>query len=126
MDDNATINISFWIAAVLTWVIVMMVLVQLSRFLSKFNDGRRDFEANILSIAAQLKSMQTSMTEMIAEQKRVSRLTIEQLELQKAEMTGDFDIVEEPIPTLPESKLGGNAGGIGSGPGGMKFPELKL
>ena len=92
---------------------------QLSRFLTKFNDGRRDLEANILSIAAQLKSIQTSLTEMVAEQKRVSRLTIEQLELQKAEMTGDFDIVEEPIPTLPESKLGGPSAGV-------KFPELKL
>ncbi len=120
MDDNISItSISFWIAAILTWVIVMMVLVQLSRFLTKFNDGRRDLEANILSIAAQLKSIQTSLTEMVAEQKRVSRLTIEQLELQKAEMTGDFDIVEEPIPTLPESKLGGPSAGV-------KFPELKL
>ena len=80
-----------WVVAGLTWVIVMMGIAQLSRFYSKFQEGRRELDANLL------------LTELLAEQRRITRLTLEQLDLKRAEMTGDFEIVEEPIPPAPPS-----------------------
>ena len=91
------------VVAGLTWLIVILVLVQLSRFLAKFEQGRQELDANIIGMAGQLKKMQTTIAEILIEQKRVTRLTVEGLDLKKAEMTGDFEIVEEPIPPAPPS-----------------------
>lgn len=92
-----------WVVAGLTWVIVMMGIAQLSRFYSKFQEGRRELDANLLNMAGQFKKMQSTLTELLAEQRRITRLTLEQLDLKRAEMTGDFEIVEEPIPPAPPS-----------------------
>ena len=82
------------VVAGLTWLIVILVLVQLSRFLAKFEQGRQELDANIIGMAGQLKKMQTTIAEILIEQKRVTRLTVEGLDLKKAEMTGDFEIIE--------------------------------
>lgn len=89
------------VVAGLTWLIVILVLVQLSRFLAKFEQGRQELDANIIGMAGQLKKMQTTIAEILIEQKRVTRLTVEGLDLKKAEMTGDFEIIEEPLPGTP-------------------------
>lgn len=118
------------VGAGLTWLIVILVLVQLSRFLAKFEKGRQELESNIIGMGGQLKKIQTTLAELLIEQKRVTRLTLEGLDLKKAEMTGDFEIVEEPLPGAP--------GIFQSGPppepppiaipkpgnGGPAFPEL--
>ena len=91
-------TIIFGIGAGLTWLIVILVLVQLSRFLAKFEQGRQELDSNIIGMAGQLKKLQTTVAEILIEQKRATRLTLEGLDLKKAEMTGDFEIVEEPIP----------------------------
>lgn len=78
------------VVAGLTWLIVILVLVQLSRFLAKFEQGRQELDANIIGMAGQLKKMQTTIAEILIEQKRVTRLTVEGLDLKKAEMTGRF------------------------------------
>ena len=57
----------------------------------------------MLYMAGQFKKMQSTLTELLAEQRRITRLTLEQLDLKRAEMTGDFEIVEEPIPPAPPS-----------------------
>lgn len=75
------------VVAGLTWLIVILVLVQLSRFLAKFEQGRQELDANIIGMAGQLKKMQTTIAEILIEQKRVTRLTVEGLDLKKAEMT---------------------------------------
>lgn len=90
-----------WVVAGLTWVIVMMGIAQLSRFYSKFQEGRRELDANLLNMAGQFKKMQSTLAELLVEQRRITRLTLEQLDLKRAEMTGDFEIVEEPIPPAP-------------------------
>ena len=117
-----------WVVAGLTWVIVMMGIAQLSRFYSKFQEGRRELDANLLNMAGQFKKMQSTLTELLAEQRRITRLTLEQLDLKRAEMTGDFEIVEEPIPPAPPS-----AEPAGEPPPPMpdkrppsKFPEIKF
>ena len=91
-------TIIFGIGAGLTWLIVILVLVQLSRFLAKFEQGRQELDSNIIGMAGQLKKLQTTVAEILIEQKRATRLMLEGLDLKKAEMTGDFEIVEEPVP----------------------------
>jgi hypothetical protein len=91
-------TIIFGIGAGLTWLIVILVLVQLSRFLAKFEQGRQELDSNIIGMAGQLKKLQTTVAEILIEQKRATRLTLEGLDLKKAEMTGDFEIIEEPVP----------------------------
>lgn len=120
-----------WVVAGLTWVIVMMGIAQLSRFYSKFQEGRRELDANWLNLAGQVKKMQSTLTEMLAEQRRITRLTLEQLDLKRAEMTGDFEIVEEPIPPAPAAA--GSAEPAVEPPPPMpekrppaKFPEIKF
>ncbi len=130
-------DISLWIFAALTWIVIMLGLIQLSRFFSKFQEVRRDLEGNMLGIAGQIKQMQGTLTELLGEQRRITRLMLEQLELKRAEMTGDFDIVEEPItPIKPLQDAGASAPAPGvidiSNPPGKeklapppnKFPKL--
>ena len=102
-------DISLWIFAALTWIVIMLGLIQLSRFFSKFQEVRRDLEGNLLGIAGQIKQMQGTLTELLGEQRRVTRLMLEQLELKRAEMTGDFDIVEEPITPIKPLQGGDGA-----------------
>ena len=44
------------VVAGLTWLIVILVLVQLSRFLAKFEQGRQELDANIIGMAGQLQN----------------------------------------------------------------------
>ena len=98
MDEFQFPTITLWIVAALTWIVVMMGVAQLSRFYSKFQDARRELDANLLGMAGQLKKLQTTLTELLVEQRRITRLQVELLDLKRAEMTGDFEIVEEPLP----------------------------
>ena len=98
MDEFQFPTITLWIVAALTWIVVMMGVAQLSRFYSKFQDARRELDANLLGMAGQLKKLQTTLTELLVEQRRITRLQVELLDLKRAVMTGDFEIVEEPVP----------------------------
>lgn len=106
MDDFQFPTISLWIVAALTWIVVMMGVAQLSRFYTKFREARREMDANLLAMAGQLKKMQTTLTEMLVEQRRITRLQVELLDLKRAELTGDFEIVEEPIPGAAAAPAG--------------------
>jgi len=121
-------TIIFGIGAGLTWLIVILVLVQLSRFLAKFEKGSQELDSNIIGMAGQLKKLQTTVAEILIEQKRATRLTLEGLDLKKAEMTGDFEIVEEPVPgpgTLaPQSPVPPPPPISIPNQGGAQFPEL--
>ena len=88
---------SFWLVAIMICVIVLILVAQLSHFYAKFEEFRKDYEANIIGLAGQLKKLQSTMSEQLGEQRRQLRLVNELLELKRAEMTGDFEIVEEPI-----------------------------
>ena len=64
----------------------------------KWNAFRSMLEAHISMQESNIKRQQSAMAEFIIEQRRMTRVMSESLELKKAEMTGDFEIVEEPIP----------------------------
>ena len=122
---NAT-TIILGIGAVLTWLVILLVLVQVSRFLGKFEKGQQSLENNIIGMTDQMRKLQMTIAELLIEQKRITRLTLEGLDLKKAEMTGDFEIVDEPLqkPLTDSSQL--NLPPPLSVPlqSGPKFPEL--
>ncbi len=92
-----SLNIWVIVGAMLTWVIFILGVAQLSRFYTKFVDSAKAVENNLVATNAQLKKMQASMAELIIEQRRMIRLQSEQLDLKRAEMTGDYEIVEEQV-----------------------------
>ena len=63
----------------------------------KWNAFRSMLEAHISMQESNIKRQQSAMAEFIIEQRRMTRVMSESLD-KKAEMTGDFEIVEEPIP----------------------------
>ena len=92
-----SLNVWVIVGAVLTWVIFILGVAQLARFYTRFQSAAKAYESNMEALNAQLKKMQSSLAELIIEQRRQSRLQTEQLDLKRAEMTGDYEIVEEPI-----------------------------
>ena len=88
---------SFWIVAIAICIILLIILGLLSRFCAKAQEANKDLDANLIGLSGQIKKMQGTMSEILGEQRRINKLILELLELKKAEMTGDFEIVEEPI-----------------------------
>ena len=85
-------------------VLALILLVQLAIMAlavsgaKKWEAFRAMIEAYISMQESNIKRQQAAMAEFIIEQRRMTRVMSESLELKKAEMTGDFEIVEEPIP----------------------------
>ena len=88
---------SFWIVAIAICIILLIILGLLSRFCAKAQEASKDQDANLIGLSGQIKKMQGTLSELLGEQRRMNKLMLELLELKKAEMTGDFEIVEEPI-----------------------------
>ena len=94
---DLTENIGAWIVAALTWLIIMCALVQLSKFYANFCIARKTLETNMTGLTGQVKRLQSTMTELLVEMRKTNRIQQNLLDLKQAEMTGDFEIVEEPI-----------------------------
>lgn len=92
---------SFWCVALLICIILLILLGQISRFYVKMRNFCKENDAQQLILNAQLKQLQGTLSEVLGELRRSNRLVNEQLELKRAEMTGDFEIVEEPIAPPP-------------------------
>lgn len=88
---------SFWGVALMICIILLIMLGQVSRFYARLRDFCKESDAQQLALNAQLKQLQGTMSEILGELRRANRLANEQLELKRAELTGDFEIVEEPI-----------------------------
>lgn len=99
----SSLNVMVIIGAILTWVIFILGVAQLSRFYARFVASAKATDNKLSTLNSQIKKIQSSMTELILEQRRQIRLQTEQLDLKRAEMTGDYEIVEEPVnsPAAP-------------------------
>ncbi len=97
MFDFFQSNWIIFAGAALTWLIFMLGVAQLSRFYAKFVEMRRINEADMQNVIGQQRKMMASMSEIIIELRRTNKLLLEQLDLKKAELTGEFEIVEEPV-----------------------------
>ena len=88
---------SFWIVAIMICVILLVMVAQISHISSRFKNYCKDNEANLIGLSGQIKKLQSTISELLGENRRLIRIVNELLELKQAEMTGDFEIVEEPI-----------------------------
>ena len=91
-------TLSFWSVALLISVVLLFIVGQLSHFYAMFQEHRKEMEANIIGLSGQIKRLQGSMAEILVELRRSNRLQVEMLDMKRAEMTGDFEVVEEPLP----------------------------
>lgn len=126
MFDFLTEGVGIWIVAALTWVIIMLGVAQLSRFYRRFCLSRSAMDAHLLGLAGQVKRMQSTLNELLVEQRKANRISQQLLDLKQAEMTGDFEIIEEPI----ESKTAEVAEAAAEpppplAPAPSKFPEIQ-
>jgi hypothetical protein len=85
------------IGVLLTWLIFVLGVAKLAKFYLSMSQARREVDTNLTGIANQLNKMQTIMAELLKEQRRTSRLIADLTDLKKAEMTGEYEIVETPI-----------------------------
>ncbi len=89
------------VAILLTWIIFVLGVAKLAQFYLSMNQARREIDTNLTGIAGQLNKLQTIIAELLKEQRRTSRLISDLNDLKKAEMTGEYEIIETPIePTL--------------------------
>lgn len=65
--------------------------------LERQNKAAETLEDIKLAFAGELKELNHLLTDALSEAKQTNRHLSEQLALKEAEMTGDFEIVEEPI-----------------------------
>ncbi len=92
-------HLSMLIVLIINCIVLLVLVGLVSRFYARFQQYRRELDTHLLGLIAMLKKQQTTATELLIEQRRSIRLQLEGLDLKRAEMTGDFDVVEEPIPT---------------------------
>ena len=97
-------SLSFWFVALMICIILLVLVGQLSRFYARMKNLAADLDAQQLAINAQLKQLQGTLSEVLGEIRRGNRLSNELIELKQAELTGDFEIVEEPIAPAPAQK----------------------
>lgn len=97
--DGTTIMLI--ISVMLTWIIFILGVAKLAQFYLSMNKARHEVDSNLTGIAGQLGKMQTMIAEMLKEQRRTSRLIADLTDLKKAEMTGEYEIVETPIVDQP-------------------------
>ena len=97
-------SLSFWFVALMICIILLILVGQLSRFYARMKSLAADLDAQQLAVNAQLKQLQGTLSEVLGEIRRGNRLSNELIELKQAELTGDFEIVEEPIAPAPAQK----------------------
>lgn len=80
---------------------VLFTAVMLVVLLVKQRETIRELADIKLSLVEAFKHLDKPLGDALSESRRNNRLLSELLELKRAEMTGDFEIVEEPIATAP-------------------------
>ena len=85
----------------LTWLIFVLGVAKLAQFYISMNAARREVDTNLTGIANQMNKLQTIVAELLKEQRRTSRLISDLTDLKKAEMTGEYEIIETPIENAP-------------------------
>ena len=82
-------------------VSVFLTLGMLLVLLAKQRETIKELADIKLSLVEAFKHLDKPLADALSESRRNNRLLSELLALKQAEMTGDFEIVEEPIITAP-------------------------
>lgn len=97
------------IGVLLTWLIFVLGVAKLAQFYLSMTQARREIDTNLTGIGNQMGKLQTLVAELLKEQRRTSRLISDLTDLKKAEMTGEYEIVETPIDTDAPAQTGEQA-----------------
>ena len=82
-------------------LLMILLLLLLIRMLSYFRAAIKENDERTISLFNALQKLHGTMNEQLGEQRRQMRAVQELLQLKHAEMTGDFEVVEEEIPAAP-------------------------
>ena len=117
------IVVLLFISAVATPVLLLFMLFKQREYIKEMMDIK-------VALIEAFKRLDKPMGDALGESRRNNRLISELLALKQAEMTGDFEIVEEPVmPATPEppklkSKPVGKAGNSKLTPPPQSFPKI--
>ena len=78
-------------------IAVAFLAICVKILLERQNRAAETLEDIKLAFAGELKELNKALADLLTETKNTNRHLAEQLALKEAEMTGDFEIVEEPI-----------------------------
>jgi len=101
MDINLIMQIVLVVAVILGCAMLFVLLTKIREAIKELSDIK-------VSLVEAFKHLDKPLSDALAEDRRNNRLISELLALKQAEMTGDFEIVEEPVlptPTVKEPKL---------------------
>ena len=82
-------------------VSVIFTVVMLLVLMAKQREAVKELADIKLTLVEAFKHLDRPLAEALAENRRNNRLISELLALKQAEMTGDFEIIEEPLATPP-------------------------
>lgn len=109
---------------------VFFTVVMLVVLLAKQREMVRELSDIKLTLVEAFKHLDKPLTDALAENRRNNRLISELLALKQAEMTGDFEIVEEPVapppptPKMPQFKIPGAGDENKMTPPPQSFPKI--
>ena len=110
---------------------VFLTLAMLVILLAKQREVVKELADIKLSLVEAFKHLDKPLADDLAESRRNNRLLSELLALKQAEMTGGFEIVEEPIITAPPTKSpkfkapnADKSGDKGMAPPPQSFPKI--
>ncbi len=106
MDINLVMQIIMVTAIILGCAISFVLFTKLRDAIKELSDIK-------VALVEAFKHLDKPLSDALAEDRRNNRLLSELLALKQAEMTGDFEIVEEPVlptPAVKEPKLKNRSG----------------
>ena len=92
-----SLETSFLLVSLPMVVLLLVIVAAVLMILFTALRTQRESEQQLLSTLAALQKMQGTLSELLGEQRRTIRTMNELLALKQAEMTGDFEVVEEEI-----------------------------
>ena len=109
---------------------VLFTVVMLIILLAKQRETVKELSDIKLTLVEAFKHLDKPLADALSENRRNNRLISELLALKQAEMTGDFEIVEEPVapppptPTMPKFKGPGPGKDDKMVPPPQSFPKI--
>ena len=110
---------------------VFFTVAMLLVLLAKQREMVRELSDIKLTLVEAFKHLDKPLADALSENRRNNRLISELLALKQAEMTGDFEIIEEPLAPPPPTKTPkfkapnpGKEGGENMAPPPQSFPKI--
>ena len=82
-------------------LLMILLLLLIIRMMTLFRTAIKENEERSIALFNALQKLHGTMNEQLGEQRRQMRAVQELLQLKHAEMTGDFEIIEEESPQAP-------------------------